>query len=285
MVEPIASQNLDTQYSAPRASTSPDGSELYVNLVAGEEVPLSEGKINLLLDGVSASFPMTVFADSVEDGFTWTPGDKLCLVGNDSGCLVGSGQSAHIEIVAGETLIWQGIWSLNPWAIENGVLQANCAGPVSVLVLGTSITYGLGGPDIPIRVDLDEGDGFGALFGDNPVSGGEEHNIDWSQVGTTYRVQGRADYLNFHASYASGGDGHVIALLDGDEVPDIPSYGNQATIESFLAPYIDVQSGTVVLDPSEAILLFEFTSNLASSAADWQDLVVLFDFQGGLCDA
>lgn len=282
----LSDENLDTQYSIPQGKATRDGS-LFVTLLAGESVRLDEAKIQLTIDGSTGEYPLSVFAGSVADGNTWKAGEQLCIIGKNADCLVLSGHEVSAQIVVVDTLIWQGEWIVNPWSVnENGLLQSSCAGPVSVHVLGTSITYGSGGPDIPVRVDLDDGDGFSVLFGNDPVSGGETYEIAWAGVGTEFRVQGRASFLNFYASYASGaGDGHVLTLLDGDEVPDIPAYGDQDDIESFLAPYIDVASGTVSLSSSEAILLFEFTSNLNSSAADWQDLVVLVDFEGPLCNA
>ncbi|MGB1696769.1 MAG: hypothetical protein ACPHK8_00030 [Thermoplasmatota archaeon] len=283
----LSEGDLDTQYSVPSVLKADDGSALYVTLIAGESVPLDRARLQVSIDGVAAEYPMTVYANEVRDGKTWRAGDHLCVVGRLPGCLVNSGNTVSAQIVVHETLIWKGSWLLNPWSIDSsGTLVSHCAGPVFVDVLGTSITYGAGGPDIPVRVDLDSGNGFEPLFGGDPVAGGESYNIAWSTLGTEFRLQGRADYLSFHASYASGiGDDHVLVLLDGDPVPDIPAYGNQAGIEDFLTSYIDVASGTVTLDPSQAILLFEFTSNLASPAADWQDLVVVVDFEGPLCDA
>lgn len=188
--------------------------------------------------------------------------------------------------MVGNSLLYDVHRVLRPWQVlADGSLRAACAGPVSLDVLGTSITYGAGGPDVPVMIELDDGSGFQSLFGGG-VTGGESHQIAWVEVGTEFDVRGIADGFGFYAAYASGSsDPHVVVLQDGDAVPDKPEFGDQDSIESFLQPYIDVATGTVTLENSQAILLFEFNPSVNSLAADFQDLVALFDFQGELCDA
>jgi hypothetical protein len=60
----------------------------------------------------------------------------------------------------------------------------------------------------------------------------------------------------------------------------VPAFGNQVSVETFLRPYVNTQTQTMVLQPNQVIILFEFSSppNSTNAAADFQDLVVLFTF-------
>ncbi len=74
---------------------------------------------------------------------------------------------------------------------------------------------------------------------------------------------------------SKNGDIYVKPLRNGDPVPKISGYLGQASIEDFIAPYID-DTGHVVLADNQVIYLFELgVTNLNSAAADFQDLVVL----------
>lgn len=67
-------------------------------------------------------------------------------------------------------------------------------------------------------------------------------------------------------------------LRDGDPVPEIKPFQNQATITSFLLPYLDPDTGKVTLGPNQAIYLFElYTTNMSAPEADFQDIAVLVD--------
>ena len=71
----------------------------------------------------------------------------------------------------------------------------------------------------------------------------------------------------------------VKVLRDGDAVPDIKGMDDQADVLQFIKPYIDFDSNKMTLDENQAIYLFEIgTTNVSSSAADFQDLVVLVTF-------
>ncbi len=71
----------------------------------------------------------------------------------------------------------------------------------------------------------------------------------------------------------------VKVLRHGDAVPKIKGMGNQADALYFIKPYIDFKTNTITLDQNQAIYLFEIgTTNVTSSAADFQDLVVLVTF-------
>jgi FlaG/FlaF family flagellin (archaellin) len=63
-------------------------------------------------------------------------------------------------------------------------------------------------------------------------------------------------------------------LRNGDDVPKIPGLDTQPPVEEFIKDY--VKDNKTVLEENEAIFLFELgTTNLNSTAADFQDLVIL----------
>jgi len=68
----------------------------------------------------------------------------------------------------------------------------------------------------------------------------------------------------------------VKVLRDGDPVPNIAGFDGQAGAVEFVQQYIDPDTNTMTMDVNQSIYLFELgTTNLSSSAADFQDLVVL----------
>lgn len=168
--------------------------------------------------------------------------------------------------------------------LPGGGVRPSCDGPLELRVVGVDITYGLNGPRIPVRAQatFDNGATMRPLYGGRAVAEGmtERFNVTTSdQIG----VRGQANYLTFNSAYRSWvADPHVRVLKDGDLPPDVPAFGTiQQDIAVYLAPY--VVNGRISLDHDEIIVLFEFVSDLSSSAADFQDLVVLYDFQGRTC--
>jgi PKD repeat protein len=76
----------------------------------------------------------------------------------------------------------------------------------------------------------------------------------------------------------TGNSPNLIVLKNGDSVPDKPGYLGQASLATFVAPYI--KNGKISLKANEAIFLFELgTTDTSSNAADFQDLVVLMSVQ------
>lgn len=146
---------------------------------------------------------------------------------------------------------------------------------VHVEIIGTQITWGSGGPDVPVtaRPTVDGGATWIDAF-PGPVQRGHVYNLGvlppWSRIG----VDAVAEYSWFHAQYNSlSDDPHVVSLEHGDPVPSAPAYHGQVPVTAMLTPH--TSNGSIVLDPNEVILLFEFNPNLSSLAADYQDLVAI----------
>ena len=158
---------------------------------------------------------------------------------------------------------------------------------VKVSVLGAAITSS--GVDMPVTVLVNIGGESYEPFGDHEDPDGGNVNDDSPArhfivqetfdpesgidvTGTSYRTSGSM-YLqrNSHEESPS-----VKVLRDGDPVPDIAGYEEQTDAVDFVRDYIDEETNTMTMDENQSIYLFELgTTRLTSSAADFQDLVVL----------
>ncbi len=89
------------------------------------------------------------------------------------------------------------------------------------------------------------------------------------------RPWGRAYHRNLEANSVRDQD-IVLALRDGDPVPDIPAFGSQRSAAEFIADYINFKTQRVSLEDNQVIYLFELASrDLSSPSADFQDLVMM----------
>lgn len=67
---------------------------------------------------------------------------------------------------------------------------------------------------------------------------------------------------------------NLRVLRDGDHIDDLPGFGGQSPIVSFVKPF--VTGGKVKLEPGQALFLYELgTTNMYAQTADYQDLAVL----------
>lgn len=166
--------------------------------------------------------------------------------------------------------------------LPNGGVASLQDQPVQVKVIGTEITYGVDGPSIPVRVwhTKDGGSSLSPMNNGNPITAGQAVQIA-SLAGNVVGVRGSADYLTvFNYAYNSYvADPHVSVLKNGTAAPNVPAFGSQTSIETYLQPY--VVDGKMNILESQVIVLFEFTPSLTSSAADFQDLVMLFEYPAG----
>lgn len=170
---------------------------------------------------------------------------------------------------------------------------------VMVSVLGTAL--GSGDRNMPVTLQLNVGDTTINPWGDytdreksdvnDPhaptrnyiVNKQFEVGEDSDPADTTVTVKARSwsfsgDKVHMEADTAKNTQ-QVKVLRDGDPVPDIEGYGDQADAAAFLKPYIDFDTNRITLDENQPIYLFElYTTNMSSATADFQDLVVLVTF-------
>ena len=189
-----------------------------------------------------------------------------------------------------------------PFDIINGTVVPNIPLSARVTVLGAAITYG-GQYDMPVTMQIKTASTVHESFGDYAAPAHDPVNDDQNprssvlpgvySVGTPISVIAKSWEL--HSSGNSGTQNNhwdpyleadssqnspqVIILRTGDPVPNIPAFMDQASVEEFLFEYINHDTKTMDLGPNQAVYLFELgTTNLSSSAADFQDLVVLLTF-------
>ena len=146
-------------------------------------------------------------------------------------------------------------------------------------VLGSQITYGAGGPEVQVHVDVSTNGGttWMSLFNGADVDGGETETVsnipNGSQV--LLRVNGRYSWL-FNKTYISNNsDGHIEVLRNGDLPPDYEAFDNQNDLASFLGTIL--QDGVVGIGEYDAVFLAEL-GDLNESSADFQDAVIQVTF-------
>ena len=75
-----------------------------------------------------------------------------------------------------------------------------------------------------------------------------------------------------------GSTPNVVLLKNGDDAPQLsPTYEIQKDVKEHLAPYMDSDTGKMVLGPRDVVYLFDF-NNRNSSGFDLQDFCVLITF-------
>lgn len=168
---------------------------------------------------------------------------------------------------------------------------------VMVSVLGSAITSR--GSDVPVTVQLKIGDKqvnpWGDFTDENAADVNDPHAPTRNYVVNELFEVGENDdpadtAVTITARSWVGGEVHIEAnsaeqsqqvkvLRDGDAVPDISGLDEQADVLEFIRPYIDFDTNKISLDANQAIYLFEIgTTSINSSAADFQDLVMLVTF-------
>jgi hypothetical protein len=164
-----------------------------------------------------------------------------------------------------------------------------------VRVLGAKISHS-GQYDMPVTFSLDVGgtrfEPFGAdnssIAGNLNDGGGARDFIlpDKYEGGTAVSINATAwrrntsngvvTWQNYRSVNTNGSSQQVLTLRDGDLVPAIPGFLGQDSIEAMVRDYVDPVTRQVHLHEDEVIYLVELGStDLASAAADFQDLVVL----------
>lgn len=165
---------------------------------------------------------------------------------------------------------------------------------LKVTVLGAAIASGA--HDMPVTVEFQVGSSVGAPFGDfSDASAGDINDDDNPRrfiadgliaAGTPVTVTTRSwmssdasqnkNFSPYMTVNSHQNSPQVLVLKNGDAVPDIAPFMDQAQISDMVRDFVDQKTGTIVLDENQAIFLFELgTTDLTSAAADFNDAVVL----------
>lgn len=172
------------------------------------------------------------------------------------------------------------------FVIDSGQVVPTEDFAVKISVLGAAITSS--GTDMPVTVQINVNGQSLEPFGpsDDPSQGDvNDHSAPRHFI--VQEVFDPASTIDITGTSWHNGDVYlqknshdqspsVIVLRNGDPVPAIDGFDGQTDAVEFVQQYIDTESGTMTLDVNQSIYLFEIgTTRLTSSAADFQDLVVL----------
>ncbi len=186
-----------------------------------------------------------------------------------------------------------------PFKIVDGKVIPEDTFAVKASVLGAAITD-RGAYDMPVTLAVTAGSDAYQPFGSFtlPVDGNVNDGLNprkfilptlhdagtpisisatsWEKVNSSFSGNANSHWTQYFSFNAATGTPQAKVLRNGDPAPNIPSFLDQNEILDFIRDYVDQESGTMVLDENQAIYLFELgTTDLSSSAADFQDLVVL----------
>lgn len=161
---------------------------------------------------------------------------------------------------------------------------------VTVTALCAEITYGAGGPEVPVKAWLGIGQNptWSALYGGAAIQGGETNTTTTNNANTKFAVKANAKYMQgnqtlFNATYTSTNKAQVKALVNDSVPPPLAGFGGQKPVSACVSAYLNQATGKVVLPANQVLLLFELGVDMArnpnSTAADFQDLVVLMTVQ------
>ncbi len=273
--------DLGPNFNVMRLEENPQEQTVELYFASGSPQKAEDVKVTVYIDGQEHEVDLDQLGMLDAEGVL-RPGARGCLVG--VGCPFLEAQRVQASfVVAGKlmqvTESWVKFFSIQP----SGAILAHCAGQVDMLVVGVDITKGKNGPPIPVYVKYtrDAGGTLLDIFSGQNVTGGMSYT-EQVHAGALLGVVGYADGLGYYSErYSYIADDHVAVLEDGDDPPEHAPFGDQTSLEDYLAPY--VQAGKITLAANEVIILYEFTNNLNSEAADFQDLVVLFSFPAAGC--
>lgn len=170
------------------------------------------------------------------------------------------------------------------FTITDGKVVPSESFAAMVSVLGAAITSGA--TDIPVTVQAEIGGTViqpwgsysNASEGDVNDHGPVRHHIYEQQLdaGEEIVISGQSWWngSSYIAVNSNAQSAQVKVLRDGDAAPAISGFNGQSTADYYIREYLD--GGRVNLDENQVIYLFELgTTSLSTSAADFQDLVVL----------
>ena len=169
--------------------------------------------------------------------------------------------------------------------IVDNVVKPQSSYVAKVSVLGAAIRSG--SSDIPVTMKVTIGNTVYQPFGSYANTNGDvnDHNnprrhilTETHDANTPIVVSAQSWYKgdSYIATASNAGSQQVKVLRNGDDVPKIDGFNGQNNIIHFVSDYLDGETGKVTLADNQVIYLFELgTTSMGSSAADFQDLVVL----------
>lgn len=186
------------------------------------------------------------------------------------------------------------------FTLSNGVITTSVQTDITFTHLAALITYGAGGPSIPVHVcySKNNGSSFGSLFGGSgncngngnaygnavAVNGTDTKTVNNVNAGSKIAVLVQGKYqqngwLAFNEAFNSKDDPtRIVYLKNGDNPIANPGYGNQTSLKSLLQTKGYISGGKVSLGACELLEVAEIGTTPNSSTADFQDSVMKISF-------
>ncbi len=178
-------------------------------------------------------------------------------------------------------------------------ITLSAASTVTFTNMLSQITYGAGGPVVPVHLcySKNNGSSWSPLFGGNGNCNGNGNaygnavqpagtDTKTVSVGANsallIKVTGRYvqhNWLTFFGSFISNASqGHIIYLRNGDTLATYPGFGSQTPLKNYLTGkgMLNAQ-GKIVLTSCQVLAVSEL-GTLGSASADFQDDVLLMSF-------
>ncbi len=161
--------------------------------------------------------------------------------------------------------------------------------PVTVRVMtGSNTSDPFGDANLPVNGDVNDGQNPRAHVLPSNLAAGTEINIGakaWVKTDPALDGSQNSHWTVHMAVDSTQATNNIITLRNGDPVPQIGGFLNQADVPEYLNDYIDHTNDVMLLGESQAIYLFELGSTVTvdpvaspgslTAAQDFQDLVVL----------
>jgi FlaG/FlaF family flagellin (archaellin) len=251
---------------------------------SGETLPVEELTIVVSAAGTTTrtAVPAT---GGLADG-EWSAGERATLPLEADTVCAGDPDSVEIRLVQRTSpersqVVSSRTVPVRPgqFVISEGSVEPTVDYSAAVELLGTAFTYGAGGPDIPVTVEVAVGDDTDEPWpgnvndGNNPRTNTYADREGGEGIVVTAEGQSYGGYAGHEVNSEDDEGTFVHVLRDGSEAPDVAGFGDQEDAAEFVEDY--VEDGSIVLDDNQAIYLFELSHSAGGSGADFQDAVVL----------
>ncbi|MEA3204148.1 MAG: hypothetical protein QOI63_1828 [Thermoplasmata archaeon] len=286
-VSRLGAQRQDLVQSGAKADFSGDG--YWISPAGPDGLPVDTGKLLVTIDGVQSTVPLAAFSASLGGADTWSVGTRLCIVGPGSLCYKHSGTTVQVTAIAKNNIVFSVAQLIEP----GPGFSIGAGGGINVLRNGTVVLGMLGAQyacptpmNVYVRLSIDGGATWASPLGASPVTpGGSGQSFnDVVPKGSTLVAEARGVGgpcgLPDITINSVDDPAQALVLKAGDPAPNYAPFMGQAPLASFLVPYVNTQTQTMVLAPNQAIILFDICCSQYTppTGADFQDLVVLFTF-------
>ena len=165
------------------------------------------------------------------------------------------------------------------FTVNNGRIVLGEAADISFRALGSHVTYGKGGPEIEVRLNVstDGGSTWRSLFGFKDIDGGEDDYLTDIPSGSTIilKAEGRRSWLFRQQTQAGDGSGRIKIFRRKQSDPNTTIFATPSKLKSFVRTRIS--SRKVMVGAKEALALVELQD--LGSGADFQDAAILLTIE------